>query len=77
MFKKLCENENNFSSPKEHFDLIKTITDLYKYLQKRSMHLNWITYPNVGIDNLTGPNDSEIFFNCSIKRLTRLDIKKR
>ena len=61
----------------EYFDLLRTITNLYKYLQKHNLHLNWITYPNIGIDNLTRPNDSEIFFNRSIKRLTRLDIKKR
>ena len=53
------------------------MTNLYKYLQKHNLHLNWITYPNVGIDNFKGLNDSEIFFNRSIKRLTRLDIKKR
>ena len=62
---------------KEYFDLLRTIRNLYRYLQKCNMYLNWKTYPNVGIDNLTGPNDSEIFFNRSIKRLTRLDIKKR
>ena len=62
---------------KEYFDLIKTITNLYKYLQKHNLYLNWITYPDVGIDNFIGLNDSEIFFNRSIKRLTRLDIKKR
>ena len=61
----------------EYFDLIKTMTNLYKYLQKHNLHLSWITYPNVGIDNFEGLNDSEIFFNRSIKRLTRLDIKKR
>ena len=62
---------------KEYFNLLRTIRHLYKYLRKCNMHLNWKTYPNLGIDNLTGPNDSEIFFNRSIKRLTRLDIKKR
>ena len=62
---------------KEYFDLLKTMTDLYKYLHKHNLHLNWITYPDVGIDNFDGVNDSEIFFNRSIKRLTRLDIKKR
>ena len=66
-----------YDDNEEYFDLLRTITNLYKYLQKRNMHLNWITYPNVGIDNLTGLNDSEFFFNRSIKRLTRLDIKKR
>ena len=55
---------------KEYFDLLRTIRNLYRYLQKHNMYLNWKTYPNVGIDNLTGPNRS-------IKRLTRLDIKKR
>ena len=61
----------------DYFDLLRTIRNLYKYLQKHNMHLNWKTYPNVEIDNLTGPNDSKIFFNRSIKRLTRLIIKKR
>ena len=61
----------------EDFDLIKTMTNLYKYLQKHNLHLNWITYPNVEIYNFIGPNDSEIFFNRSIKRLTSLNIKKR
>ena len=61
----------------EYFDLIKTMTNLYKYLHKHNLHLNWITYPNVGIYNFNGINDSEIFFNRSIKRLTRLDIKKQ
>ena len=61
----------------QYFNLLRTIRHLYKYLRKCNMHLNWKTYPKVGIDNLTEPNDSEIFFNRSIKRLTRLDIKKR
>ena len=61
----------------EYFDLLRTIRNLYKYFQKHNIHLNWKTYPDIGIDNFTGPNDSEIFFNRSIKRLTRLDIKKR
>ena len=41
------------------------------------MNLHWKKFADVAIDNLTGPNDSKIFFNRSIKRLTRLDIKKR
>ena len=41
------------------------------------MNLLWRTFATVGIDDLTEPNDSEIFFNRPIKRLTRLDIKKR
>ena len=41
------------------------------------MNLHWKTFANVGIDNVTEPNNSDIFFNRSIKRLTRLDIKKR
>ena len=57
----------------EYFDVLRTIRNLYKYLRKCNMK----TYANVGIDNLTGLNDSKIFFNCLIKRLTRLDIKKR
>ena len=61
----------------EYFNLLRTIRHLYKYLRKCNMHLNWKTYPNVEINNLTEPNDSEIFFNRSIKRLTRLAINKR
>ena len=61
----------------ESFDLSRTIRNLNRYLQKCNMNLHWKTFANVGIDNLTRPNDSEIFFNRSIKRLTRLDIKKQ
>ena len=61
----------------EYFNLLRTIRNLNRYLQKCNMNLHWRTFANVGIDNLTKLNDSEIFFNRSIKRLTRLDIKKR
>ena len=62
---------------KEYFDLLRTIRNLYKYLRRHNMHLNWKTHANVRIDNSAKHNDSEIFFNRSIKRLTRLDIIKR
>ena len=55
----------------ESFDLSRTIRNLNRYLQKCNMNLHWRTYANVGL------NDSEIFFNQALKRLTRLDIKKR
>ena len=61
----------------EYFDLLRTIRNLYKYFRRHNMHLKWKTYANVGIDNFTEPNDSETFFNRSIKHLNRLDIKKR
>ena len=61
----------------EYFDILRTIRNLDNYLRKCNINLHWKTYANVGIDNLTGPNNSEIFFNRSIKRLTRLDIEKR
>ena len=61
----------------EYFNLSRTIRNLNRYLQKCNMNLHWRTFAIVGIDNLTTPNDSEIFFNRPIKRLTRLDIKKR
>ena len=61
----------------EYFDVLWTIRNLDKYLRKCNMNLHWKTYGNVGIDNVTEPNNSEIFFNRSIKRLTRLDIEKR
>ena len=61
----------------EYFSLSRTIRNLNRYLQKCNMNLHWRTFAIVGIDNLTEPNDTEIFFNRPIKRLTRLDIKKR
>ena len=61
----------------EYFSLSRTIRNLNRYLQKCNMNLLWRTFATVGIDDLTEPNDSEIFFNRPIKRLTRLDIKKR
>ena len=61
----------------EYFDVLRTIRNLNRYLQKCNMNLHWKTFANVGIDNVTEPNNSDIFFNRSIKRLTRLDIKKR
>ena len=62
---------------REYFNLLRTIRNLNRYLQKCNMNLHWKTFANVGINNLTEPNDSEIFFNRSIKHLNRLDIKKR
>ena len=63
------------------FEIYPTQILVYYYYDNEEyfnlLHLNWKTFPNVGIDNLTGVNDSEIFFNRSIKCLTRLDIKKR
>ena len=53
------------------FDILQTIRNLNRYLQKCNMNLHWRTYANVEL------NDSEIFFNQTIKRLTRLNIKKR
>ena len=61
----------------KYFDVSRTIRNLDKYLRKCNIHLHWRTYAHVGIYNVTGPNNSEIFFNRSIKRLTRLDIEKR
>ena len=61
---------------RDYFNLSCTIRNLNRYLQKCNMNLHWKTYANVGIDNLTEPNDSFLLFNRS-KHLTRLDIKKR
>ena len=61
----------------EYFDVSRTIRNLDKYLRKCNMNLHWRTYAYVTIDNVTGPNNSEIFFNRSIKHFTRLNIKKR
>ena len=61
----------------EYFNISRTITNLDKYLRKCNMNLHWRTYAYVTIDNVTEPNYSELFFNHSIKRLTRLNIDKR
>ena len=61
---------------RDYFNLSRTIRNLNRYLQKCNMNLHWKTFADVGIDNLTEPNDSRLFFNRS-KHLTRLDIKKR
>ena len=55
----------------ESFDLSRTIRNLNRYLQKCNMNLHWRTYANVELNN------GETFFNQTIKRLTRLNIKKR
>ena len=60
---------------KDHFNLLRTIRNLNRYLQKCNMNLHWKTFAEVGIDNVTESNDS-FLFNRS-KHLTRLDIKKR
>ena len=76
----ICLSEiliNYYYDGDQYFDLLRTIRDLYKYLQRHNMHLKWKTFANVGIDNVTESNDSELFFNRSMKCLTRLDIKKR
>ena len=56
---------------KESFDLSRTIRNLNRYLQKCNMNLHWRTYADVELNN------SEIFFNRTIKHLTKLKIKKR
>ena len=61
----------------EYFDILRTIRNLDKYLRKCNMNLHCRTYAYVTIDNVTEPNSSELFFNRSIKRLTRLNIDKR
>ena len=55
----------------ESFDLLRTIRNLNRYLQKCNMNLHWRTYANVELNN------GEIFFDQTIKRLTKLNIKKR
>ena len=62
----------------KYFNVLQTIKDLGNYLRQCNIHkLCWKTYAHVGIDNSNGPNYSQICFNRSIKRLTRLDIEKR
>ena len=61
-----------------YFNVKQTIKDLDNYLRQYNVHkLSWNTYAQIGIDNSTGPNYSQICFNCHFKHLTRLDIQKR
>ena len=54
-------------------ECLKKYVKLRQTLQKCNMNLLWRTFATVGIDDLIEPNDSEIFFNRPIKRLTRLN----
>ena len=61
-----------------YFNVKQTIKDLDNYLRQYNVHkLSWNTYAQIGIDNSTGPNYSEICFKRYFKHLTRLDIQKR
>ena len=61
-----------------YFNLTQTIEDLDVYLRHCNVHkLNYNTYAHVGINNSDGFNYSQLCFNRSLKRLTRLDIQKR
>ena len=60
------------------FNLTQTIEDLDGYLRYCNVHkLNYNIYAHVGINNSDGFNYSQLCFNRSLKRLTRLDIQKR
>ena len=61
-----------------YFNVTETIKDLDNYLRQYNIHkLSWNTYAHVGINNSDGANYSQLCFNRSLKRLTRLDIQKR
>ena len=61
-----------------YFDIVQTIKELDDYLRQCNIHkLSWNTHAHVGINNSDGANYSQLCFNRSLKRLTRLDICKR
>ena len=64
----------------ELFDVNKDINILRQFLKKCKFDkLGWCTTAEIGINNSTDNNYSEIIFNrkTTFKFLTRLDIKKR
>ena len=62
----------------ELFDVNKDIDILRQFLKKCKFDINgWNTTAEIGIDNSTENNYSDIIFNREFKFLTRLDIKRR
>ena len=56
--------------------LIKTLIYLDSFLKKCKFDINgWNTTAEIGINNSTETNYSDIIFNREFKFLTRLDIK--
>ena len=62
----------------ELFDVNKDIDILRQFLKKCKFDINgWNTTAEIGINNSTETNYSDIIFNREFKFLTRLDIRKR
>ena len=60
----------------ELFDVNKDIDILRQFLKKCKFDINgWNTTAEIGINNSTETNYSDIIFNREFKFLTRLDIK--
>ena len=92
-FKKLCNHEDcriryvicydnikvfYYYDDDELFDVNKDSDILRQFLKKCKFDINgWNTTAEIGINNSTETNYSDIIFNSEFKFLTRLDIKKR
>ena len=62
----------------ELFDVNKDIDILRQFLKKCKFDINsWNTTAEIGINNSTETNYSDIIFNREFKFLTRFGIKKR
>ena len=62
----------------ELFDVNKDIDILRQFLKKCKFDINgWNTTAEIGINNSTETNYSDIIFKREFKFLTRLDIRKR
>ena len=64
-----------YYNDENYFNVNKSIKDLDNYLRQYNVHK--YTYAQIGINNSTGPNYSEICFKRYFKHLTRLDIQRR
>ena len=61
-----------------YLTLIKTLIYLESFLKKCKFDKNgWNTTAEIGVNNSTKTNYSDIIFNRQFKFLTRFDIKKR
>ena len=67
-----------FYDDEELFDVNKDIDILRQFFKKCKFDINgWNTTGEIGINNSTKNNYSDILLNSEFKFLTRLDIKKR
>ena len=63
-----------YYNDENYFNVNQSIKDLDNYLRQCNVHkLSWNTYAQIGINNSTGPNYSEICFKRHFRHLTRLD----